>query len=60
MRFSDIEKNYEFNHKYGDCYDKKRNDGRRRTNLVTLMLLYHKKHETNEDMLDGDIFLQQD
>ena len=30
MRFSDIEKNYKFNHEYGDWYDNKRNDGKRR------------------------------
>ncbi len=57
MRFSDIEKNYEFNHEYGDCDDNKRNDGRRRTNLFKFILLYHKKHATNEDMLDGDTLI---
>eukprot|EP01083_Nonionella_stella_P273856 929248_1 len=30
MRFSDIEKNYKFNHEYGNWYDNKRNDSKRR------------------------------
>ena len=30
MRFSDIEKNYNFNHEYDDWYDNRKGDGKRR------------------------------
>ncbi len=61
MRFSAIGKNYKFkfNNEYSDWYDIKRIDGKRRTILLKL-LLHHKKHATNENMLDDDTLLLQD
>ncbi len=50
MHFSDMEKNYKFNHEYGDWYDNKRNDCKRRTLLLKSILLHHIKHTTKDDM----------